>query len=619
MRRLRPVPILLSVALLVVGGGCAEDAPAPRPLDPTSLRRPPAGDVMGVAGLYGAHAWLGIPYAQPPVQSLRWRAPVPHEGWEGVLEADAFGPVCPQLASPFGGVVDQEPGTMAGDEDCLHLNVYAPRFAEGGVPGGDDRLPVMLWIHGGGNVIGHSSFYDGGRLAVDGDVVVVTINYRLGPLGWLRHASLRGEGTTAADRSGNFGILDQIRALEWVRDNIAAFGGDPGNVTIFGESAGGHDVFVLMMSEPARGLFHRAIVQSGSTGLTPRSEAENWRDDPEPGHHNSSNEILARLMVSTGEAEDSRSARARIAAADPLTLEAFWRNLDAETLMRAYTTEAHEGLIDLPRIFADGTVLPMADPLELLATPDAVAQVPVMIGTTRDENKTFMFGDSRRVKRWFGVVPRLRNRDRYDATASAVSNMWKATGVDAPAMAIVESGNIQVFAYRWDWDEQPSVLGADLAAMLGAGHGLEIPFVFGHYELGPQGNIIFNEDNAPGREELSARMISYWTEFADEGDPGRGRDGRLPLWSSWDPNPGAPKLMLLDTDADGGLRMSNELVTQATVLAQVGTDPRLDSQTERCQVYRELAKRRDGFSREDYARMEADSCREVPFESSELD
>ena len=139
-------------------------------------------------------------------------------------------------------------GEPMGSEDCLYLNVYAPQFAQTAVPAGEARLPVMVWIHGGGNTIGEAGFYDGGNLAVTHRVIVVTTNYRLGPFGWFRHAALNGEGTSDLDHSGNFGTLDLIRALQWVQENISAFGGDPGNVTIFGESAGGTNVFTLLLS-----------------------------------------------------------------------------------------------------------------------------------------------------------------------------------------------------------------------------------------------------------------------------------------------------------------------------------------------------------------------------------
>ena len=474
---------LVSLAAWTACGGEPEPVATP---DPDTRRSLSAGPVVGLASQYDAHAWLGLPFAAPPTDSRRWRAPRPPEPFDDTFEAVAFGSPCPQLASPFGGVVDREPGEFAGDEDCLTLNVYAPRFAPGDVPRGDARLPVMVWIHGGGNVIGHASFYDAGRLAVAGGVIVVTTNYRLGPLGWQRHAALRGEGTDPADRSGNFGTLDQIRALEWVRDNVAGFGGDPDNVTIFGESAGGRDVFALLLAPGARGLFHRAISQSGSTRLVPPSEAENWADAAEPGHRNSSNEVLARLLVSPGlrrrpgrsPTRGRRDGRRRTRG---LLAEPGRRDPDPRLPARVGRgTDRRARRLRRRRRPALGRST------RLLSTPGAHAAVPVMLGSTRDENKTFMFADERRVKRWFGLIPRLRDADRYNATAAALSSMWKANGVDTPAAALVKGAHPACTPTAGTGTSSPPSWGADLGVMLGAGHGLEIPFVFGHYDLGPK-------------------------------------------------------------------------------------------------------------------------------------
>src|SRR5262249_2311693 len=157
-------------------------------------------------------------------------------------------------------------------------------------------LPVMVWIHGGGNTIGHAGFYEGGNLAASEKLVVVTVQYRLGPFGWMRHAALREGATSDAERSGNFATLDLIQALTWVHDNISAFGGDPDKVTIFGESAGGQNVYTLLLAPQARGLFQRAIVESGGLWPTTPAEAENLADAAEPGQAQSSNEILLRLL-----------------------------------------------------------------------------------------------------------------------------------------------------------------------------------------------------------------------------------------------------------------------------------------------------------------------------------
>ncbi len=606
----RILPLILAGMLSACGGGAPSvDA------DPASRRSIGTGELVGFVGAYGSHVWRGVPYAQPPEGELRWRAPQPPLSWSGVRRALGEPAWCPQFANPFGGA-EGDPDEVVGSEDCLTLDVYAPRVAPDDVPSGRDARPVMVWIHGGGNTVGSAAFYDGGRLAAEQDVVVVAINYRLGPLGWFRHASLRGARSTAADLSGNFGTLDQIRALEWVRDNVAAFGGDPGNVTICGESAGGRNVFALLISPRARGLFQRAIVQSGGTQLRDPGEAEHFAEDGRAAHRNSSNEVLLRLLVADGAAEDRAAARGQLATLSAAEVVAFLRGTSPEELLAAYQKEEVEGLIDVPQLFRDGVVLPAADGLDLIRRGGPYNRVPVMIGTTRDENKLFLFSDPRNVQWLLGLVPRLRNPDLYHATARHLSDMWKVTGVEEPALALHGQQGPSVFAYRFDWDEGPNRLFvADLGQMLGAAHGFEIPFVFGHWNLGSEGNVIFSEANRAGREELASAMMSYWAHFAYTGSPGRGRAGDLPEWKPFDPRPGALKMMILDTAADGGLRMSEESVSREAVIAAVDQDPRLTTQRERCAVYRKLAAWGRGFDEKDYRKAGSQGCAEYPYET----
>jgi len=233
----------LAAAVLMISPAAPAD-PAPRAT---------VGQGVLVGGeANGVRSFKGVPYARPPVGDLRWRAPQPAEPWGGERDAGQVGAIC--IQPPANG--DNGVGPLPMSEDCLTLNVWAPADREG-------PLPVMVWIHGGGlnNGSGTAALYDGSNLAKRG-VVVVTINYRLGRLGFFGHPALTAEAG-GEDLVGNYGFADVIAALEWVRDNAAAFGGDPGNVTIFGESAGGALVTRLMISEPARGLFHRAVVQSG--------------------------------------------------------------------------------------------------------------------------------------------------------------------------------------------------------------------------------------------------------------------------------------------------------------------------------------------------------------------
>ena len=600
------------LALRSLVPGAPEPAPPPT-ADAASLRVLPAGEVVGFVGRYGGHAWQGLPYAAAPVGDLRWRAPAPAPRWSGTREALAPGSHCVQLPSPFAGV-DGDPRQPSGQEDCLFLNVHAPRFEPGAVPTGDARLPVLVWIHGGGNVIGLADFYDGGALATRENVIVVTVNYRLGPLGWFRHAALRDVDASPEDRSGNFGTLDLVHALEWVRDNVAGFGGDPERVTIFGESAGGTNVFTLLLAPQARGLFHRAIVQSGSVGILPVPTAEHWSDDDaDPGHARSSNEILARLWIAAGRAEDRASARTALAEAPPGDVAAFLRERTPEELFAAYVDGDAELLLDMPRVFGDGAVLPAGDPLERFVRPDGWNRVPVLVGTNRDETKLFLFPQPLYTRMWFGFLPRVKDSDLYLAVADATSAMWKATGADAPADAMWRT-QPDVFVYRFDFDEWPSLLGFDAATFLGAAHGLEIPFVFGHWDLGRRSRFLFRPDNRAVRDTLSDAMRSYWVQFAASGRPDRGLQGGLPAWRAWDGGEGKPKAIVFDTEADGGIRMTSDTVTVESVLAAVEADPRLVTPRDRCWVYREIATRSRGFGPEQYPNAGRDGCVEFPFD-----
>jgi para-nitrobenzyl esterase len=609
--------LAIVVLLLDALAGCAAgEKAAPLAVDPLSRRTVRSGEIVGFVGQYGSHVWLGIPFAQSPVGDLRWRAPQPAGSWPGVREATSFGSHCVQLPSRFAGVAEGEAGVPTGTEDCLYLNVYAPRFAPEEVPSGEGRLPVMMWIHGGGNSIGLAALYDGGKLAAARDVIVVTVNYRLGPLGWFRHAALRSGADNQEDRSGNFGTLDQIAALEWIRDNIAAFGGDPGNVTIFGESAGARDVISLLVSPRAAGLFHRAIAQSGSSYNESVEAAENFSDDAAPGHRGSSNELLAALLIADRTASDRAAAKKYIAATPADEIARYLRRKSAGDLLLAYGTEQVEGLIDFPNVFADGVVLREEEPLDCFANGE-YSRVPVILGTNRDEQKLFMFPNPRWVQRILWVIPRLRDERLYNATAAALSDMWKVRGADAPARAMREAQGPTVYVYRWDWDEQPSMLGAELSVMLGAAHGFEIPFVFEHFDLGAEANRMFTSENEAGRIELARKMSSYWTQFARTGNPGRGRDGDLPEWKAWDPSKAeAPKFIVLDTETDGGIRMSSESLTVESVVARIEADPRLETASERCGVYRELAVDGRGFTATDYA--ERESCRDYPLQEVAL-
>ncbi|HXZ84090.1 MAG TPA: carboxylesterase family protein, partial [Myxococcota bacterium] len=526
MRRTATTGLLvLGFLLLTACGRGRPGAREPHHADPAAQRQTTAGAVIGFSESPKTFTWLGIPYAKPPLGELRWRAPQPPEPWTGVRDALALGSACPQMANPLGDQPDAKKGTVIGREDCLYLNVYAPRSSA--EEAASRRLPVMLWLHGGGNSVGHAGSYGGSSLAGTYNVVVVTANYRLGPLGWFRQAALVADAENDDERSGNWGTLDQIRALEWVRDNAAAFGGDPNNVTIFGESAGGTDVVTLLLSPRAAGLFQRAISESGGTESAPLAKAENLTDAPTPGDGQSSGEATLRILFP---GVPRAEARKRADALRPSELAAQLRSAELGTIFAAYGggRERMGGMLDLPMVLRDGAVVPSEDALQLFEE-GRFNRVPVILGSNRDELKLFFFGDPKQVRWWFGFLPRMRDPRRYELAAQYGTLGWKRGSVDAPAEAIKQTPGSEVYAYRFDWDEEPSFLGSDFSKLLGAAHGMEIPFVFRSFEGSPFGRL-FTERNRAGREQLADDMSSYWAQFAYSGAPGRGRSGQLPEW-----------------------------------------------------------------------------------------
>jgi len=422
-------------------------------------------------------------------------------------------------------------------------------------------------------------------------VLVVAVQYRLGPFGWFRHPAIRAGAADPIEASGNFGTLDLIAALQWVRRNIAAFGGDPDNVTIFGESAGGTNVFTLLLSPLARGLFQRAIVQSAGMRFSAPEEGEQGE-----GPHTSTAVILRWLERET---RSPTQARTRLARATPQEIAEGLRALPAGDLLSLYEP-GPAGMIRMPLVFRDGTVLPAEDPLELLAQGQ-YQQVPVILGTNRDEMKLFFSQRPELVQYRLWIFPRIRDPRLYELFSEYASRMWKATGADEPAERMRAVQGPSVFVYRFDWDEEPRRLGVDLATLLGAAHGLEIPFVFGHFDLGRASGLLFTKENEPGRRALSAAMMSYWAEFAWRGAPERGRNGDLVPWLPWDPTtPEAPKFLIFDTPNGGGLRMSNEVVRRQELLAATASDPRFRDDRERCALYRLLAEFGRGLTPEQY-------------------
>jgi para-nitrobenzyl esterase len=467
---------------LSVGAAAAASAQAP------DVAKVHEGVLKGVVNGDVA-AFKGIPYAAPPVGELRWRAPKAPAAWTGERSAAAYGPACMQMGRAFGGAGSQS-------EDCLTLNVWTPAKHAGG------KLPVMVWIHGGGftNGSGGTSFYDSTNFARDG-VVAVTVNYRLGRLGWFAHPALTREGHGGP--LANYGLMDQIAALKWVKANIAAFGGDPHNVTIYGESAGAISVNYLLISPMARGLFQKAIAESGFGRMQPPtlSAAEKLGD------------AYAKTQGING--DDAAAAKAL-------------RALSAEALS-APVNDLRSPASPVPVI--DGVAIPQN--IETGFAKGLQAHVPYLVGGNSYEAS--LFPDTRR-----NPEPTLAaagsDRTAILALFGGGDPVKAATTLSTESMIIEPDrylarqnakAGVPTYVYYFSY-----VGSAQRATSPGAGHGSEITYVFGNLPTQPtvRGNVTFPPASAEDHKTSDA-MHAYWVAFAKTGSPDSAGGVKWPAFS----------------------------------------------------------------------------------------
>jgi para-nitrobenzyl esterase len=605
--------VVVAIIVFVVYQGSSTDVPnsidaVAKVADPSSRRITPAGSFLGFSDDNNTHAWIGVPYAKAPVGNLRWRAPQPMLPLLEELQAITYHSPCVQFANPISGAVG-EAGTVVGSEDCLALNIWAPTFELQDVPTGDKKLPVMVWIHGGGNTIGSANTYQGDKLAGDQNIIYVGLNYRLGVLGWFSHEAIRDTSTDPLDASGNYAVLDMIAGLQWIQDNIEAFGGDPDNVTVFGESAGGRDVYALIGSPIAKGLFNKAISQSGSALTATLEQAENFSDDDAPGMALSSNELISKVLVGSDRADDRDDAIELMAQMGSGEKVGFMRDRSVEEIFAAIGDPGGFGMYATPQNIRDGYVLPNVSLYELFTDKNAYNSVPMILGSNRDEAKLFFAQNPKYVSTWFGVIPSIKDEQAYNAAAAYHSDQWKALAVDEPALLLSETQG-DIYAYRFDWDEGPDTLLVDFGKLIGAGHGLEIAYVFGSFDSGISIPFLMTEENEPGRLALSDAMMNYWGEFARTGNPATGQDGKQVEWKSW--NNSAEKTLILDTEAGGGIRMTDTIMTVESIKDRMFSDPLLADQQAYCEMYAQLFllsyQVHDFWNAEEYASLGKKGC-----------
>lgn len=475
-----------AVQIAIFASGCSMAQP-PAPI------RVEGGMLQGISE-DGLALYRGIPFAEPPVGDLRWRAPQPAAKWDAIRHAAKFGPGCTQAVRNTGG----GPGVS---EDCLYLNVWTPAKSP------SDRIPVLVWIYGGGFNAGATSEpnYSGERLAKKG-VVLVSIAYRVGLLGFLAHPDLSAE--TKSRVSGNYGLLDMISGLQWVQKNIAAFGGDPRRVTIFGESAGGIAVSMLCASPLARGLFHGAISQSGGSFGPPRP-------NPLPG------ENLKRL------ADAERSGAEYAKSAGALSI-ADLRKLSGDRLPAGGRGMAWP--------IIDGWVIP--DDQYKLYAAGKYNDTPILIGYNSDEGSSF--SPPRTPEDYIANV-----KARYGPFADQLLKAYPTDATTVPKTARDLTRDAMFGWHTWVWarlqakagkskvfyycfDQHPEYPAGSPRAGYGSGHGADVVYVFAHLNAS-------NPQTTKQDLAISEAMSTYWTNFAKRGDPnGEG----VPRWPAFsDANP----------------------------------------------------------------------------------
>lgn len=493
--------------------------PSAEDYDQQLVRRTRSGLVRGALD-NGTQAFLGIPFAQPPLGDLRWRAPRDPYAWDGVRDATRLltENLCTQPGGYFGLPDPLTFDKIIGTEDCLYLNVWRPDTKE-------SKLPVLFWIHGGSNLKGAATekLYRGENLARTANCIVVTTNYRVGSLGWF-YNDILNDGTLE-DSSGNYATLDLIKALQWVRNNIENFGGDPGCVTIAGQSAGGINAWGLMQAPLAKGMFHRAIICSGLPNSYPLEIGQAQ-----------SNQVIDNLLIEYGRAKNCDEAAAYRRSTGPAKMREFLRGeVKAESIAR------HSPSPVIANHFSDGLVVSKFGLAAIFAGD--YSKVPLIIGTTKEESTYFLgtlagFFKPNTAELWHMIndepASKLHPTDilkeglygLFESVTEVVSLEISITIDNICRLIDVFQGNI--YRYSFDWNHEP----APWDTVMGAMHGIDLAFLFGNFPAPDFTAFAWSDANKAERQVLSENFIKYVASFMRTGNPNTGSQG-LPQWKAW--------------------------------------------------------------------------------------
>ena len=472
--------------------------------------------------------WNDIPYAQPPVGDLRWKAPRKLNKSIKTIEPKDNN-FCIQRTSSLGGSSQFSKENISGSEDCLYLDIITPNKSF------NAPLPVMFWIHGGGNTSGLKDLYDFGKLARKHNVIVVTINYRLGPFGWFTHPAIQ-DLQDADDKTSNFGTLDIIEALKWVQNNISLFGGDTNNITIFGESAGGHNVYSLIASKQATGLFHKAIAMSGYTTSISSKQAYKQEKTSSTSDFTSWN-VVNHITKNNQENLSKEEIRKTLLS------------LSANEFFEIYANR--KSYQEIPLLTADNIVIPYIGLRKSLAKKELINDVPLIAGSNADEVKLWLATAEYFVDLDYSFlgsildIPKvvLNDEEAFEAFNYYRSSAWKIRGVDDPLLSLSKAGNRSLYSYRFDWDDHRRYIVGDFKKLIGAAHATEIPLLTGNTKLVggyPLSDLIYPP--SVSKFYLSRNMMKFWANFAKFGSPGSSTNSIN--WKVYDPN--NPSYIVLD-------------------------------------------------------------------------